>query len=347
MSTQARAVRIQAAGGPEVLVLDQISVRDPGPTEVLVEVVAVGLNRADCLQRKGVYPAPPGTVPDVPGLEYAGHVAKVGSEVRTHKVGDPVMAICAGGAYATHIVAHERELVAVPVGMALTQAAAIPEVFMTAYDALFVQARLGMGQFALVHAIGSGIGTAALQLIRAAGAFPIGTSRKPDKLERLKALGLVHGIATGPGSRPEDPRASTQPLFAERVKEITGGRLAQAVLDTIGASYLAENIKAVAIGGTIVTIGMLGGAKAELPLGLLVGKRAALRGSVLRSRPLEEKVALARAFSECVLPQFTAQGAQQPALRPIVEDVMPMAQVAQAHARMESDDLFGKLVLTW
>jgi putative PIG3 family NAD(P)H quinone oxidoreductase len=328
-------VRIQAAGGPEVLVLDQIQVRDPGPTEVLVEVAAVGLNRADCLQRKGVYPAPPGTVPDVPGLEYAGRVAKVGSEVRTRKVGDAVMAICAGGAYATHIIAHERELVPVPVGMDLTQAAAIPEVFMTAYDALFLQAGLRMGQFALVHAIGSGIGTAALQLIRAAGAFPIGTSRKSDKLARLEQLGLAHGIATA------------TPTFAERVKEITGGRLAQAVLDTVGASYLAENIKAVAVGGTIVTIGMLGGAKAELPLGLLVSKRATLKGSVLRSRPLEEKVALARAFTESVLPQFTALASEPPALRPIVEDVMPMADAGKAHARMESDDLFGKLVLTW
>jgi NADPH2:quinone reductase len=335
MSTQARAVRIHAAGGPEVLVLDQIQVRDPGPTEVLVEVAAVGLNRADCLQRKGVYPAPPGTVPDVPGLEYAGRVAKVGSEVRTRKVGDAVMAICAGGSYATHIVAHERELVSVPEGMALTQAAAIPEVFMTAYDALFLQARLSMGQFALVHAIGSGIGTAALQLVHAAGGYVIGTSRKSDKLERLKELGLVHGISTA------------QPLFAERVKEISGGRLAHAVLDTVGASYLAENIKAVAVGGTIVTIGLLGGAKGELPLGVLVSKRATLKGSVLRSRPLEEKVALARSFSECVLPQFSSVGPSAPALRPIVEDVMPMAEAAKAHARMESDDLFGKLVLTW
>lgn len=328
-----------------MLVLDQIQVRDPGPTEVLVEVAAVGLNRADCLQRKGVYPAPPGTVSDVPGLEYAGRVAKVGSEVRTRKVGDAVMAICAGGAYATHIIAHERELVSVPDGIDLTHAAAIPEVFMTAYDALFLQAGLRMGQFALVHAIGSGIGTAALQLIRAAGAFTIGTSRKSDKLERLKQLGLVHGIATAPSSG-DGPRSAT-PAFADRVKEITGGRLAQAVLDTVGASYLAENIKAVAVGGTIVTIGMLGGAKAELPLGLLVGKRATLKGSVLRSRPLEEKVALARAFSECVLPLFSAVGAQPPALRPIVEDVMPMADAGKAHARMESDDLFGKLVLTW
>jgi NADPH2:quinone reductase len=330
MSTQARAVRIKAPGGPEVLVLEQLEVRDPGPTEVLVEIVAAGLNRADCMQRKGVYPAPPGTVPDVPGLEYSGHVAKVGSEVRTRKVGDAVMAIASGGSLATHIIAHERELIPVPSQLDLVQAAAIPEVFMTAYDALFLQGRLGLGQFALIHAIGSGIGTAALQLVNAAGAFAIGTSRKADKLERVAQYGAVHGIVT------------SEPLFAERVKEITAGRLAHAVLDTIGASYLAENIRAVALGGTIVTIGLLGGVKGELPLGLLVSKRAVLRGSVLRSRPLEEKLALARAFSEAVLPLFEAGR-----LRPVVEDVMPMAEVQKAHARMESDALFGKLVLTW
>jgi NADPH2:quinone reductase len=330
MTTQARAVRIKGAGGPEVLALETLEVRDPGPTEVLVEVVAAGLNRADCLQRKGVYPAPAGTVADVPGLEYAGRVAKVGSEVRARKVGDAVMAIAAGGSFASHIIAHERELIPVPANIDLVQAAAIPEVFMTAYDALFVQGGIGMGQYALVHAIGSGIGTAALQLLTAAGAFTIGTSRKADKLERLKAFGLEHSIHTA------------EPAFAERVKAISGGRLAQVVLDTIGASYLAENIKAVAVGGTIITIGMLGGARAELPLGLLVGKRATLKGSVLRSRPLEEKVALVRAFSEAVLPLF-AQGR----LRPVVEDVMPMTDVQRAHTRMESDELFGKLVLTW
>jgi len=328
-------VRIKGAGGPDVLALEQLEVRDPGPTEVLVEIAAAGLNRADVLQRKGVYPAPPGCVPDVPGLEYAGRVAKIGSEVRNRKVGDAVMAICSGGALATHIVAHERELISVPVGLDLAQAAAIPEVFMTAYDALFLQAKLGIGQFALIHAVGSGIGTAAVQLVRAAGAFSIGTSRKAEKLERLASLGLHHGIAT--------PNA----LFADKVKELTGGRLAHAVLDTIGASYLAENLKAVAVGGTIVTIGMLGGAKAELALGLLVAKRALLRGSVLRSRPLEEKIALARAFTEAVLPLFTSAAGLQAGLRPIVEDVMPMADVQKAHARMESDELFGKLVLTW
>lgn len=330
MSTSARAVRISKPGGPEVLSVEALEVRDPGPTEVLVEVAAAGLNRADCLQRRGVYPAPVGTVQDVPGLEYAGHVVRVGSEVQTRKVGDRVMAISAGGSMATHIVAHERELLPVPEGMELSQAAAIPEAFMTAYDALFIQASVGMGQYVLIHAAASGVGTAALQLVRAAGGIAIGTSRKPEKLERLGTFGLEHGIATPDGS------------FAQRVKEITRGRLAQAVLDTIGGKYLAENLRAVAVGGTIVTIGLLGGATAELSLGLLVAKRALLRGSVLRSRPLEEKLGLAKHFRESVLPLF-----EQHSLRPVVEDVMPMAEVGKAHTRMESDDLFGKLVLTW
>jgi NADPH2:quinone reductase len=330
MSTSARAVRIKNPGGPEVLGLATLEVRDPGPTEVLVEVAAAGLNRADCLQRRGVYPAPAGVVADVPGLEYAGTVARIGSEVQTWKIGDRVMAICAGGSMATHIVAHERELMRVPEGLELAQAAAIPEVFMTAYDALFLQARLGMGQVALLHAVASGIGTAALQLVRAAGASAIGTSRSSRKLERMKEHGLEHGIVTGDG------------LFAERVKEITHGRLAHAVLDTVGGKYLGENLKAVALGGTIVTIGLLGGAKADLLLGMLVAKRVSLRGSVLRSRPLEEKIGLARSFSEAVLPLF-----EHGSLRPVVEDVMPMAEVQKAHARMESDEVFGKLVLTW
>ncbi len=328
--TQARAVRITAPGGPEKLALDTLEVREPGPTEVLVEIVAAGVNRADCLQRKGVYPAPPGAPADVPGLEFAGYVAKVGGEVRARKVGDKVMGICGGGALATHIVMHERELVPVPVGIDLVHAAAIPEVFFTAFDALFVQAGIGLGSTALIHAVGSGIGTAAVQLVLATGGTPIGTSRKADKLERVKALGLEHGIVASEGK------------FAERVGELSEGRYADAILDTVGASYLAENIKAVAPGGTIVTIGLLGGAKAELPLGLLVAKRAALRGSVLRSRPLEQKIELAVRFTQAVLPLF-AHGK----LRPIVEDVLPMTEAAAAHSRMESDALFGKLVLTW
>jgi NADPH2:quinone reductase len=326
----ARAVRITGAGGPEVLKLSELQVREPAPDEVLVEVHAAGVNRADCLQRRGVYPAPPGAPPDVPGLEFAGVVASVGSQVRELRVGDKVMAITGGGAMATHIVAHERELVRVPEGMSLTDAAALPEVFMTAYDAMVTQGKLAMGETVLIHAVGSGVGTAALQLANALGATPIGTTRKADKLERARALGLVHGIVT------------SEPVFADQVRDITGGKLAHVVLDTVGGKYLAENLKAVAVGGTIVTIGLLGGIKAELALGLLVQKRAILRGSVIRARPLEEKIALARAFERAVMPLF-ARGV----LKPVVEDVMPMAEIAKAHARLEADETFGKLVMAW
>jgi NADPH2:quinone reductase len=330
MSTISRAVRITQAGGPEVLSLGEIQVRDPGPGEVLVQVAAAGLNRADCLQRRGVYPAPPGTVPDVPGLEFSGTVAQLGSEVRGFKPGDQVMGICSGGAMAAHIVMHERELVRVPKGVGLIEAAAIPEVFMTAYDAMFLQAGLTMGERVLIHAVASGVGTAALQLALAVSAVPIGTSRSPEKLERVKALGLQHAIVP------------TEQGFAEQVKEATGGALADVILDTVGAKYLGENLKAAAAGGRIVVIGLLGGIKAELPLGVLVAKRLSLRGSVLRSRPLEQKAALAQAFSASVLPLF-----ERGALRPVIADTMPMTEIREAHRRLEADEVLGKLVLAW
>ena len=330
MSITARAVRIKSPGGPEVLSIEALTVRYPGPGEVLVEVAAAGLNRADCLQRRGVYPAPLGVAADVPGLEYAGHVAAVGSEVTRFKVGDGVMAIAGGASMATHIVAHEGELLPIPAGLSAVQAAAIPEAFMTAYDALVLQGGMALGQHVLIHAVASGVGTAALQLALATGAIPIGTSRKQDKLTRLKELGLEHAILTSDGT------------FAEQVRAASKGRLADVILDTVGGKYLGENVKAVALQGRIVVIGLLGGAKAELPLGLLLAKRASITGSVLRSRTLGEKLSLARSFTSAVLPLF-----ERGLLKPVIDDVMPMANIQQAHARMESDDLFGKLVLSW
>jgi NADPH:quinone reductase len=330
MPIVSRAVRIRAPGGPEVLEIGELTLRDPGPHEVLVEIEAAGLNRADCLQRRGVYPAPPGTPADVPGLEFAGRVAVLGSEVTRFKLGDPVMAITGGGAMAMHILAHEGELLPIPAGLSAVEAAALPEAFMTAYDALVLQGGMSLGQHVLIHAAGSGVGTAALQLALAVGATPIGTSRKQDKLQRLAALGLVHGIVSSDGS------------FAERVRELGGGRLADLILCTVGARYLAENLKALAPCGRVVVIGLLGGVKGELPLGLLVAKRATLVGSVLRSRSLGEKLALTAAFASSVLPLF-ASGR----LKPVIEEVLPMHEIQRAHARMESDDLFGKLVLRW
>jgi NADPH:quinone reductase len=327
--TKARAVRITEHGEADVLALGEIEVRDPGAEEVLVEVAAAGLNRADVLQRRGFYPAPAGVPEDVPGLEYAGRVVAVGEAVRSFQVGDAVMGVVGGGAMATHLVAHEREAIPVPEGMSWTDAAAVPEVFLTAYDALFLQARLSLGQVVLVHAAASGVGTAAVQLARAAGAVPVGTSRSEAKLAQVRDLGLAHAVTVSEGR------------FADAVRA-AAGRAPDVILDLVGAAYLDENIKAVASQGTIVVVGLLGGAKGTLNLGRLLAKRAHLVGTVLRSRPLEEKAALAQAFIRDVLPLLAAGQ-----LAPTVDTVLPMAQVGDAHRRMESNETVGKVVLTW
>ncbi len=315
-----------------MLRIGEIAVRDPGPGELLIEVAAAGLNRADVLQRRGFYPAPPGVAANVPGLEYAGTVAELGSDVTDFARGDRVMGIVAGGGMASHLVVHAREAIRVPEGMALTDAAAIPEVFLTAYDALFVQASLDMGQTLLVHSVGSGVGTAAIQLARAVSARALGTSRTQDKLQRCQPLGL----AIADGILVSDKR------FAAMVAERTSGRGVDVILDTVGAAYLGENLASLASRGTLVVIGLMGGANAELALGALLQKRARVVGSVLRSRPHEEKAALAQAFARATLPLF-ARGA----LAPVVDAVLPMADVQEAHRRMEKNDTFGKIVLHW
>lgn len=327
---QARAVIIQGKGEVDALSLGTLPVRDAGPGELRVKIAAAALNRADILQRRGLYPAPAGVVADVPGLEYAGTVEQVGEGVYDFSVGECVMGIAGGGAMATHLIAHAREVMRVPAGMPLTEAAAIPEVFLTAYDALFVQGALALGQLALLHSIGSGVGTAALQLARLAGARVIGTSRTQDKLARCQALGLEHGLVV------------TDKTFASAVAELSAGHLSDVILDTVGAAYLVENIKALAPRGRLVLVGMLGGATAELPLGLLLAKRASVIGTVLRSRPLEEKVALTQRFARDVLAQFGTGR-----LRPVVDVVMPMTEIRAAHQRLESNVSFGKIVLSW
>lgn len=326
----AKAVTINGKGGVEVLAMGTLEVREPGPGEVLVEVAAAGLNRADLLQRMGYYPAPPGAPPNVPGLEYAGRVAELGAGVSGLSVGDAVMGIAAGGGMASHITVHGREVIPVPEGMSLTDAAAIPEVFLTAYDALQLQGGLRTGQVVLLHAVGSGIGTAALQLVARAGARAFGTARTADKLDKCLGLGLAGGIHVQDGA------------FAEQLKALSGGRMADLILDTVGGAYLGENIRALALGGRLVVIGLLGGAKAELPLGLLLAKRASVHGSVLRSRPLEEKAALAQDFIVHVLPGF-----EDGSLRPVIDRVMPMADVAAAHTYLATDETLGKVILAW
>lgn len=330
----ARVVRIREPGDATVLELVERPIRDPGPGEVRVAVKACGLNRADILQRRGVYPAPPGAPPDVPGLELAGVVEAVGLDVREVESGDRVMGITGGGAMASHVIIHARELVPIPEAMSFTDAAAIPEVFFTAWDALHAQATLRPGMTVLVHAVASGIGTAVLQIATMAGARVIGTSRSAEKLARCEELGLEHGIliaAQGGGA----------PSFAADVHALTGGRGADIVIDTVGAAYLEENVRALAPRGVIVCLGLLGGAQGSLPMGLLLGKRASLVGSVLRSRPLEEKIALAQRFAREALPAI-----RRGELRPIVDRVLPITSIADAHRAMEADANVGKIVLT-
>ena len=328
MPMQARCVRIKESGGPEVLELGTTTVRDPGYGEVRVVVTAAGLNRADTLQRRGLYPAPPGFPADVPGLEFAGTVEALGEGVTGFALGDPVMAITGGGGMATHCVVHERELMPIPEGIALDQAAAIPEVFLTAFDALFAQGELQMGDTVLLHAVASGVGTAALQLAsHVAGTRVIGTSRSKEKLARCAELGLEHPLDTSDGT------------FAEAVRELGGADL---IIDTVGAKYLGENLKALAPRGRVVVLGLMGGITGEMPLGLLLRKRARMIGSTLRARPLEEKAALVQRFIAEALPLF-ASGE----LQPVIDDIIPMGSVAEAHQRMESNATFGKLVLRW
>jgi len=316
-----RAVRIRLPGGTEVLELVERELREPGPGEILVRVRGAGLNRADVVQRLGRYPAPPGAPADIPGLEYAGEVERVGEGVERWRPGDRVMGVVGGGAMASHLLVHEREAIPVPEGLSFEEAAAIPEAFVTAWDALR-QAELRMGERVLIHAVASGVGTAALQLVRAAGATPIGTSRSREKIDRCGRLGLADAVVVTDGR------------FADAV-----GRV-DVILDTVGAAYVAENAKALALRGRWVLIGLLGGATAEVPLGVLLSKRARLIGTVLRARPLEEKAAIAQAFAHEVVPLFAAGK-----LRAVVDDVLPLDRVAEAHERMERNELVGKLVL--
>jgi NADPH:quinone reductase-like Zn-dependent oxidoreductase len=307
-----RAVVIAGKGGVETLSLQKRTLRAPGPGELLVEVAAAACNRADIMQRLGFYPAPPGVAADIPGLEYAGTVAAVGEGVQRYRQGDRVMGIVAGAAMASHVLVHEREAMPVPKNLSLTDAGAIPEVFLTAYDALVLQAGLKTGETMLVHAVGSGIGTAAIQIARAISATSVGTSRTADK------------------------------TFAKAVLERTGGRGVDVILDTVGAAYLGENVKALAHQGRVVVIGLLGGATGELPLGLLLAKRARIAGSVLRSRPLEEKAALAQAAAGALVPLF-----ERGALVPVIDRVLPFSEIQEAHRYVESNQSFGKVVMTW
>ena len=323
-----RAVVIIEAGDPEVLAIQRVSIREPGRGEVRVRVRAAGINRADLLQRRGLYPPPPGWPAEIPGLEYTGDVEALGEGADLWQVGDRVMGLVGGGGYAEYVVVPEREAIPVPDRLSHEEAAAIPEVFITAHDALFSQLRLGLGERLLIHAVGSGVGTAALQLAKAARAKVIGTSRAAWKLERAQELGLDAGID------------ASQEDVAEAVLRETGGEGVDAILDLVGGPYLATNIDTLALKGRLIIVGLTAGRSAELDMGAVLRKRLHIVGTSLRMRPLEEKISAARAFERDV-GESLATGT----VRPVIDRVFSMEDVVEAHRYMESNANFGKLVL--
>ena len=325
-----KAISNSASGGVEVLKIVDRQIPEPGPSEIRVRVKASGLNRADILQRKGLYPAPPGFPADIPGLEYAGEVDAIGSSSGLWAVGNRVMGITGGGAHAEYICVHEREAIRIPHNFSWEEAAALPEVFLTAYDALVLQLDVQVGERVLIHAIGSGVGTAALQLARTAGAITFGTSRTPEKLERALALGLDYAIDT---SAEDWPRS---------VEKLTEGDGLHAIVDLVGGRTLGANLILLRERGRMLIVGTVAGAKTDLDLGLLLRKRLKVMGTVLRSRPLEEKISLARSFSEAVLPLFGAGR-----IKPVLDTAYSFKDVAKAHRQMEENRSFGKIVLVW
>ena len=325
-----RAIVITAPGGPEVLEEQQRPRPEPGVGEIRVRVQASALNRADLLQRRGAYPAPAGAPADIPGLEYAGEVDAVGPGTTLWSAGTRVMGIIGGGGHAEYVCAHEREAMPIPATLSWEEAAAIPEAFLTAYDAIVHRLHVRAGERLLVHAIGSGVGTAALQIGIVSGATVLGTSRSPAKLAKAAELGLAAGIDT---SRDD---------WLAQIAAITNDEGVNAVLDLVGGNFLAGNITLLAPRGRLALVGLTAGARAELSLAAVLGKRLEIVGTVLRARPIEEKIALAREFSDRMIPLF-----ESGRLRPIVARAFGFAEIRAAHELLESNATFGKVVLRW
>lgn len=325
-----RAIVITAPGGPEVLQERSVAEPEPGASQIRVRVAASAVNRADLMQRRGRYPAPPGSPADIPGLEYAGVVDTVGEGVTMWRSGDRVMGLVGGGGYAELVVVHEAEAMPIPMALTFEEAAGIPEVFITAHDALVTQMGISAGERLLIHGVGSGVGTAGLQLGIARDATVYGSARTPWKLERAVSMGLTRAI----DSTAED--------FVEVIAAETGGRGANGILDLVGGDFLTGNVKSLATHGRLVIVGVVAGAVSPLDMRALMQRRASIRGTVLRARPLEDKIAATRAFAEDALPLI-----ERGAIRPVIDRVVAMTDAAAAHRIVESNETFGKIVLRW
>ncbi len=336
-----RAIVITKPGGPEVLELRDVATPEPAPGQVRVRIRACAVNRADLLQRMGMYPPPADVSQEIPGLEIAGEVDAVGAGVGELHEGDRVFGVVGGGAYAEAVVVHARTLARIPDSLDFVQAAAVPEAFVTAYDAMVLQGGLTAGEIVLVHAVGSGVGTAAVQIARAIGARSIGTARSESKLERARKLGMDGGVVPTSGSGG--------PEFSAKVRELAGagvggpgvGRGVDVVLELVGGTYVPESLASLSEKGRLVLVGLLAGTRAEVDLGLVLRRRLRVFGTVLRARPLEEKILAAQVLERRLAPLF-ASGV----LTPVIDRVLPLERAAEAHASMADNEGFGKIVLT-
>jgi putative PIG3 family NAD(P)H quinone oxidoreductase len=318
-----RAIVITQPGEADVLAVQEVNRPAPVADQIRVRVHATALNRADILQRRGNYPVPFGTPQDIPGLEFAGEIDAVGPEVAILRPGQRVFGIIGGGGYAEYVITTERMAVPIPDNLDWIEAAAIPEVFMTAHDALR-QANFVPSDRVLIHAAGSGVGTAAIQLVRAFGGTSYGTTRSADKLQQAQQLGLHIGLA---GAQwPIDLASHTADV--------------DVILDFVGSAYLHDNLAALAPRGRLVLIGLMGGAKAEVDLSVIQRKRLQIIGTVLRSRPLEEKLAVTQAFARQVVPLLASK-----AIQPVIDRVFDFEDVVEAHRYMERNANFGKIIL--
>ena len=323
-----RAVVLREHGGPDVLQFEDVASPVIGEQDILVTVAATALNRADLLQRMGFYPNPFPSGPEIPGLEFAGTVAAIGHKVTVWAVGDRVMGITSGGAYAEQLAINERQAMAVPSGMSLHDAAGIPEVFITAWDALVVQGGLTSGRWAMVHAGASGVGTAAIQICKAIGARIVVTC-SGGKVEACRSLGADVVVDYG-----------TQDFVAE-VATATAGKGVDVILDVIGGDYVERNVASLAVKGHIIQVGVMAGKPVSFNVGLLLGKRASITGTVLRARPLEEKIAISQRFAAEMLPLFDSGH-----LKPVIDSTYAFADIASAHEYMATNGNVGKIVIT-
>lgn len=323
-----RAIVITQFGDPEVLQIREVPTPEPAHGEVRVRVRATAVNRADLLQRMGAYPAPSDCPADIPGLEFAGEVDALGPGVSGVAIGERVLGLVGGGSYAEYIVVHARTLARIPDAISFTDAAAIPEAFTTAYDAMVVQGGLAAGENVLISAVGSGVGTAAVQIARAIGARSIGTARTKSKLERARALGMDEGILAEGNA------------FADEAVRLTSGRGVDVVVELVGGAYVPEDVMCMATHGRLIVVGLMAGTRADVDLALVMRKRISIVGTMLRSRPIEEKIAAGQALANHVMP-LVARGS----LRPIVDRVMPLEEAAAAHTYSATNASFGKLVL--